>query len=154
MNELEIVQCARCGKIREKFLVGCPACGVIETVDPNQPPSAKDIDLNVIKAGAEFHKTNLEDEQIAQLREWIPKGQNWQFYAGMILAARLIIYWIKYLVPVDQLSLPMSIQNSRVYYLMSFMTKEKQQNFCDLLNTFNPNKEKKKDEENRQGMQS
>lgn len=153
--DLDLVQCLRCGKVREKFLVGCPNCGVIENrkVDPkNNENVYYEINLEVIKKGADFYKRELTDEQKTWFKYRIPNGQSWQFYAGILTATRLSLIWLNPLLPFEMYSQPISVTNSRVYYVMSFMTEEKRQNFCDFLNTFNPNKEKNgKGETNIQG---
>lgn len=150
--QVDMVRCNRCGKVREKFLVGCPQCGTVENTefDPNKKEEVQYvITPEVIKAGAEFFKKELEDIQKAWFKNKIPSGQSWQFYAGIVLAARLSLIWLKDVLPFEAYSQPISCTNARVYYVMSFMSQQKQKLFCDFLNM--TNREKKNGKDNIQG---
>ena len=137
--DLNLIQCNKCGKVREKFLVGCPNCGVIENTEvdsENDHQTYKPITLDVIKRGSDYYKKEMMPEQRQWFKERIPNGQSWQFYAGILLANKLNMLWLRGAVKTEIFWLPLATIHSRVYYIMSFMSQEKQQLFCDLLNTF------------------
>lgn len=142
-QQVDMIQCLKCGKVREKFLVGCPKCGAIEnrSIDPEQK-SYYEITLQTIQNGKGFYKKELTDEQRTWFTERIPTGQSWQFYAGVVLVNNLNTVWLvdltrNGLLDRDKWEEPICCGNSRVYFIMSFMTQEKQQKFCDMLNAFN-----------------
>jgi hypothetical protein len=138
-KEVDLIQCIKCSHIREKLLVGCPKCG---SVDNNPIGSDKDqqgyyiVTLKTIENSRKFYKNELTDEQRTWFSDRIPSGQSWQFYAGIVLSNNLNIIWIRELLDFQQYSEPLSCGNSRAMFVVSFMSKEKQQNFCDFINTF------------------
>jgi len=138
-KEVDLVQCIKCSHIREKLLVGCPKCG---SVDNKPLGSDKDekgyytVTLKTIENSRKFYKNELTDEQRTWFSDRIPSGQSWQFYAGIVLSNNLNIIWLREVLDFGKYSQPLSCGNARAMFVVSFMSREKQQNFCDFLNTF------------------
>ena len=138
--KVDLVRCSDCGEIRERFLIGCPKCGSNNKrdVDPDKDFTAfVKVTLESIALGAKFYKDNLYAEQRKFFRERIPRGQDWQFYAGVIVTTRMMLPWLQSKLSFEDYSDPISIINSRCLYVMSFETVGKQTQFCDFLNKLN-----------------
>lgn len=153
--KVDLIVCTQCGQVRERFLVGCPKCGGISNKDVDTTQKVfYEITLETIAHGKIFYMKELNDEQKTWFSDRIPNGQSWQFYAGIVLVNNLNTVWLKEIIEFEKWSEPISCGNARVYFLMSFMTKEKQQNFCNLINAFNHHKityDKEKDKRDLQG---
>lgn len=151
-QDVDLIQCVKCGKIREKFLLACPKCGGFESEKADPSKGRKlwyNVTLEYIRAGAEYYKKNLEDVQKQWFKEKIPNQQPWQYYAGIITANRLSLIWLRELLPIEAFNDPITCTNVRVYYLVSFMTETKQKLFCDFIN----NLFKDKNENNKHDIQ-
>lgn len=160
--ENKLVVCVKCSTVREKFLVGCPKCGAVENEELDSTKKGYyEITLEVIQKGKLFYKKELNDEQRTWFSDRIPNGQSWQFYAGIILINNLNTIWLNSLtqnqiLDRDYWEQPICCGNARVFHLMSFMSKEKQNNFCNFLNAFSHERirdenRRKEDQTNLQG---
>jgi hypothetical protein len=156
-QQANLVQCISCGKVREKFLVGCPKCGAVENKEIDSvEKTIYQVTLQTIQRGKQYYKKELTDEQRTWFSDRIPNGQSWQFYAGIVLINNLNTIWLKEIAEFEKWSEPISCGNCRAFFVMSFMTEEKQQNFCNLINTFNHQRirdERAKREENQTDIQ-
>lgn len=150
--KVDLIICNKCGQVREKFLVGCPKCGEISNkeFDPEEKVFYE-VTLKTIQHGKMWYQRKLTEEQRTWFSDRVPNGQNWQFYAGIVLINNLNTVWLKECLDYEKWSEPISCGNARVFFLMSFMTKEKQQNFCNLINAFNHYRIKHEKETDLQG---
>ena len=163
MNEpkVDLIVCSKCGQAREKFLVGCPKCGEIANKEYSEQVFYE-VTLETIAHGKIYYQKELTEEQRTWFTDRIPSGQNWQFYAGIVLINNLNTVWLRYLqdkekITFDDWSEPISCGNSRVFFIMSYKTKENQQKFCDLINAFNHHRikhEQREDELQRETKES
>lgn len=159
-SKAELVACNKCGRVREKFLVGCPECGNVGTQEFEPEKEVfYEVTLETIAHGKIYYQKELTEEQRTWFADRIPSGQNYQFYAGIVLINNLNTVWLRYLqdkekITFDDWSEPISCGNSRVFFIMSYKTKENQQKFCDLINAFNHHRisyEKQQGESDLQG---
>lgn len=158
--KVELVACNKCGRVREKFLIECPECGNIgtQTFEPEKQVFYE-ITLETIANGKRYYQKELDDAQRKFFNERIPSDQNWQFYAGIVLINNLNTVWLRDLqnrekLTFDDWSEPISCGNARVFFIMSYKSKEKQQHFCDLINAYNHHRIKHEKENDLQGEAS